>query len=73
MCRLEAGEEDNLRLVPETGPEIPANRQRLLGMRYTLFYLQLVRRPGIDSKEAIPPAYVAWRAGGTAALFLLRS
>jgi hypothetical protein len=35
---LEAGEEDDLRLVPETGPEIPANRQRLLGMRYTLFY-----------------------------------
>jgi hypothetical protein len=38
VCRLEAGEEDDLRLVPETGPEIPANRQRLLGMRYTLFY-----------------------------------
>ncbi len=26
--------------------------------------------PGIDSKELIPPAYVAWRAG-TIALFLL--
>ncbi len=28
--------------------------------------------PGIDSKEWIPPAYVAWRAG-TIALFLLGS
>ncbi len=26
--------------------------------------------PGIDSKECIPPAYVAWRAG-TKTLFLL--
>ncbi len=72
VCRLEAGEEDDLRLVPETGPEIPANRQRLLGMRYTLSYLQLVRKPGIDFKESIPPAYVARRAG-TATLFLLGS
>jgi hypothetical protein len=28
--------------------------------------------PGIDSKERIPPAYVAWRAG-TITLFLLGS
>jgi hypothetical protein len=28
--------------------------------------------PGIDSKEFIPPAYVAWRAG-TITLFLLGS
>jgi hypothetical protein len=28
--------------------------------------------PGIDSKEGIPPAYVAWRAG-TITLFLLGS
>jgi hypothetical protein len=28
--------------------------------------------PGIDSKELIPPAYVAWRAG-TITLFLLGS
>ncbi len=28
--------------------------------------------PGIDSKEWIPPAYVAWRAG-TITLFLLGS
>jgi hypothetical protein len=28
--------------------------------------------PGIDSKESIPPAYLAWRAG-TITLFLLGS
>jgi hypothetical protein len=28
--------------------------------------------PGIDSKESIPPAYVAWRAS-TTTLFLLGS
>ncbi len=33
---------------------------------------KLLRSPGIDSKEQIPPAYVAWRAG-TATLFLLGS
>jgi hypothetical protein len=27
--------------------------------------LKLLRSPGIDSKEAIPPAHVAWRAGPT--------
>ncbi len=26
---------------------------------------QIRKRPGIDSKESIPPAYVAWRAGTT--------
>jgi hypothetical protein len=31
-----------------------------------------LRSPGIDSKESIPPAYEAWRAG-TIALFLLGS
>ncbi len=31
-----------------------------------------LRSPGIDSKESIPPAYVAWRAG-TTTLFLLGS
>ena len=24
-----------------------------------------LRRPGIDSEDSIPPAYVAWRAGTT--------
>jgi hypothetical protein len=33
---------------------------------------KLLTNPGIDSKESIPPAYVAWRAG-TISLFLLGS
>ncbi len=33
---------------------------------------ELLRNPAIDSKESIPPAYVAWRAGATT-LFLLGS
>jgi hypothetical protein len=33
---------------------------------------KLLRSPRIDSKEWIPPAYVAWRAG-TTTLFLLGS
>jgi hypothetical protein len=33
---------------------------------------KLLRSPGIGSKESIPPAYIAWRAG-TATLFLLVS
>jgi hypothetical protein len=33
---------------------------------------KLLRRSGIDSKEYIPAAYVAWRAG-TTTLFLIRS
>jgi hypothetical protein len=33
---------------------------------------KLVRRPEVDSKESIPPAYVAWRAS-TTTLFLLGS
>ncbi len=27
--------------------------------------LKLFSNPGIDSKESIPPAYLAWRAGTT--------
>jgi hypothetical protein len=34
--------------------------------------IKLLRSPGIDSKELIPPAYVAWRAGKTS-LFQLCS
>ncbi len=33
-------------------------------------FLKLLLSPEIDSKESIPPAYVAWRAG-TRTLFLL--
>jgi hypothetical protein len=38
--------------------------------RARIFYH--LRSPRIDSKESIPPAYVAWRAG-TTTLFLLGS
>jgi hypothetical protein len=31
---------------------------------------KLLRSPGIDSKESIPPAYEAWRAGMTNLLLL---
>jgi hypothetical protein len=34
--------------------------------------LELLRSPRIDSKESIPSAYVAWRAGAIT-LFLLGS
>jgi hypothetical protein len=39
---------------------------------YRVGIFTLLRSPEIDSKESIPPAYVAWRAGKTA-LFLLGS
>ncbi len=28
-------------------------------------FVNVLRSPGIDSEESIPPAYVAWRAGTT--------
>jgi hypothetical protein len=31
---------------------------------------KMLRIPGIDSKESVPPAYVAWRAGMTILLLL---
>jgi hypothetical protein len=34
--------------------------------------IKLLRRPEIDSKESIPPAYIAWRAG-MITVFLLGS
>jgi hypothetical protein len=34
---------------------------------------KLLRSPGIDSKEPILPAFVAWRSGGLTILFLLGS
>jgi hypothetical protein len=37
-----------------------------------IWYFKLLKSPGIDSKESVPPAYVAWRAG-MATLFLLGS
>jgi hypothetical protein len=32
--------------------------------------LKLLWSPGIESKESIPPAYIAWRAGTTTQLLL---
>jgi hypothetical protein len=41
-------------------------------MNRVVVILKLLRSPEIDSKESIPQAYVAWRAG-TRTLFLLGS
>jgi hypothetical protein len=32
--------------------------------------IKLLKSPGIDSKESIPPAYVAWQAGTTILILL---
>ncbi len=40
--------------------------------RFRARMFKLLRSPGIDSKESVPPAYVAWWAG-TITLFLLGS
>jgi hypothetical protein len=40
--------------------------------KYRARIYKLLRSQGIDSKESILPAYVAWRAG-TTTLFLLSS
>jgi hypothetical protein len=45
------------------------NSQEIL-IRARIF--NLLRSPGIDSKDSIPPTYVAWRAGATD-LFLFGS
>jgi hypothetical protein len=58
----------------------PGGRGRLLDNAFYSIILsvnrdsifKLLRSPGIASKELIPPAYVAWRAG-TATKFLLGS
>jgi len=53
-------------------PEVRINKTVTAGsgkgvtVRYTLYRARICKRlrsPGIDSKESIPPAYVAWRAG----------
>ncbi len=50
---------------------VHADRERYEGVtRGGIF--KLIRSPGIDSKESIPPAFVARRAG-TTTLFLLGS
>ncbi len=47
-----------------------SRRIRRAGFRARIF--KLLRSPRIDSKEPIPPAHVAWRAG-TTTLFVLNS
>ncbi len=42
------------------------------GREYWARIFKLLRGPKINSKEPIPPPYVAWRAGKTS-LFLLGS
>jgi hypothetical protein len=41
-------------------------------MKYRGGIFKLLRSPGNDSNESIPPAYVAWRSG-TTTLFLFSS
>jgi hypothetical protein len=51
---------------PRGGHRLYAKRESRDGI------FKLLRSPGIDSKESIPPAYVAWRAVKTS-LFLIGS
>jgi hypothetical protein len=44
----------------------------IYGDAWTGVIFKLLRGPGIDSEESIPPAYAAWRTG-TTTLFLLGS
>ncbi len=58
-------------------PKWRKNRSRRLYMYLSMQkpgvrIFKLLRDPGIDSKEPIPPAYVAWRAN-TITIFLLGS
>ncbi len=52
--------------------QIRALKYEFLHMKYRGGIFKLLRSPGIDSNESIPPAYVAWRAG-TTTLFLFSS
>jgi hypothetical protein len=56
-------------------PNAELQRMSTEGAHSTLYRARTFKclwGPGIDSKELIPPAYVAWRAG-TITLFLLGS
>jgi hypothetical protein len=48
------------------------HRRKIIEKKPRARICKRLRSPGIDSKESIPPAYVAWRAG-TTTLFLLGS
>ena len=56
--------------LAEAGDQLQALHHNPDFARAQIF--KLLRRPGIDSKESITPAYVAWRPG-TITLFLLGS
>ncbi len=48
------------------------NLQNNNSFRFRARIFKIIRSPGIDSNESVPPDYVAWRAG-TTTLFLLGS
>jgi hypothetical protein len=55
-------EVEQTRLIPEIG-KIEAKKTNWMEVKRTeAVFLKLLWSPGIDSKELIPPAYVAWRA-----------
>ncbi len=60
----------NREVVRERGVTLPVTPPPSYSSRDGIF--KLLRNPGIDSKELIPPAFVACRAG-TTILFLLSS
>ncbi len=64
-------------IKPELGKKTRCNQEPRwsgdrggMGRRNQCRYFYILGTPGIDTKESIPPAYVAWRAE-TKALFLL--
>jgi hypothetical protein len=64
--RCRAQQQDLVVLLFEAFPRY----HRIIPSRARIF--KLLRAPGIDSKESIPPIYVAWRAG-TITLFQIGS
>jgi hypothetical protein len=57
-----------LQIVKDQHREFLASLHPPIQVRDGIF--KLLRSPGINFKESIPPAYVSWRAG-TTTLFLL--
>jgi hypothetical protein len=58
--------------VPLTGVPVRYRSALCMGQYFSGGIFKLLWSPEIDSKESIPPAYVAWRAG-TRNLFILGS
>ncbi len=48
---------------PPHPPSLGLNKRS--GLEFRARICKRLRRPGIDSEDSIPPAYVAWRAGTT--------